>query len=69
MRNEPKERPWQTTTDRPSASMGAGLASATEAARLGHRALAVVGDGEQDRPRHGVELTNPDLVKLAESFG
>lgn len=31
--------------DNATASMGAGLATATEAARLGHRATAVVGDG------------------------
>ena len=105
-RHYPALEPTSLLLDNATASMGAGLATATAAAWLGHRALAVVGDGglmmnvgdletvvrlgvdltvlvlrddaygfiawhqdEQDRARHGVELTNPDLVKLVESFG
>lgn len=105
-RHYPSVEPLSLLLDNATASMGAGLATATEAARLGHRALAVVGDGglmmnvgdletavrlgvdltvlvlrddaygfiawhqdEQNRARHGVELSNPDLIKLAESFG
>lgn len=105
-RHYPSIEPQSLVLDNATASMGAGLATATEAARLGHRALAVVGDGgllmnvgdldtavrlgvdvtvlvlrddaygfiawhqdEQNRARHGVELTNPELVELVESFG
>ncbi len=105
-RHYPALEPRSLLLDNATASMGAGLATATEAARLGHHALAVVGDGgllmnigdldtavrlgvdltvlvlrddaygfiawhqdEQGRERHGVELTNPDLIRLGESFG
>ncbi len=44
-RHYPAIEPTSLILDNATASMGAGLASATEAARLGFRATAVVGDG------------------------
>ncbi len=44
-RHYPSLESTSLVLDNATASMGAGLATATEAARLGHRATAVVGDG------------------------
>ena len=44
-RHFPSPDPQALLLDNGTASMGAGLAAATAAARLGHRATAVVGDG------------------------
>ena len=64
-RHYPASEPTSLLLDNATASMGAGLATATEAARLGHRATAVVGDGGllmhvgelETAVRLGVDLT------------
>ncbi|MEQ8842111.1 MAG: acetolactate synthase large subunit [Acidimicrobiales bacterium] len=107
-RHYPAAAPHTILLDNTLATMGAGLATAMEAARLAedNRVVAVCGDGgflmnvqdldtatrlgldltvvvlrddaygfiawhqdEQDRPRTGVALTNPDLGALAAAFG
>ncbi len=105
-RRYPAEHPAALLLDNALATMGAGLATGMEAARLGHRAVVVTGDGgfamnaveletanrlgldltvivlrddrygfiawhqdEEGRDRAAVDLTNPDIVTLAQSFG
>ncbi len=74
-RHFPSPEPLSCIMDNATATMGAGLATATEAARLGRRALAVVGDGGlmmnvgdlETAVRLGVDLTV--LVLRDDAYG